>query len=531
MAEIVDYRVEKSYGELELLIEFGLYTKEIANEIIAKRREFEYALRKRTRSKLDYLKYIKYEMNILDSLEKYRKTTLENLKDKEKTKDLDDVDRRLLLLQTKKLNDIIRSRSGHISSLFRKLATSFQFDETLWLAYIEYAKGRNWNSRVSALYWRLLRVAGGNASLWAAAAQHEIESNKTYDVARGLFLRALRQHPKCLNLWLSYFGMELKFMDIIDRRAKIIFNTAKSINSSEKGKSKDEADWDEDPGDLGTNSDDDASSDDLNVEESTIDDEEERDESLPNVEAPKDDEEVLNGLLPKIIYDNATKSLGENVEQFILGTLKQLFSYQTASKGLLSIEAHIKKDIEDRVKSSDGSDQWSSILSTFKTRSLSDTLFQKGESTQPVSSGIKRAKISDEAERLNEIYQNQGILEARAFFRAEIKKKASLNLYIDMIKIELLDLDNSKDKLQQIDRIRYIIDTAIRKFGDKSASLWCLYLRFEYRNCNKTLEDLDRIQRLYKKATSTLVDPSNVEKVIEMFTLLQAGCYDHDPID
>lgn len=208
MAEIVEYRVEKSLDEVELLVEFGIVTKDAAKQILAKREDFEYTLRRRTKSKLDYLKYIRFEINILEAIEKYKKQVIQDYEKHKKETGEEDIDRKILMLQAKKLNDIVRSRSAHISSLFRKLTTGFQFDKKLWLAYIDFAKSRKWNSRVTALYWRLLRVASGDVELWLAAAQHEIEINKAYNSARGLFVRALRHHPESKKVYAAYLKME-----------------------------------------------------------------------------------------------------------------------------------------------------------------------------------------------------------------------------------------------------------------------------------------------------------------------------------
>lgn len=190
MAEIVQYRIEKTLDEIKLLVDFGILSKDEAREITNKRENFEYALRKRTKTKLDFLKYIRFEMNLLESIEQYKTTILS------KSKNMDEVDRKIFQLQSKKLNEIIRSRAAHISVLYRELTTKFQFDKKLWKAYIDFAKQRKWNSRVSALYWRLLRVAGDDESLWMQAAAHEIETNEDKDTARKLYLLGLRHHPK-----------------------------------------------------------------------------------------------------------------------------------------------------------------------------------------------------------------------------------------------------------------------------------------------------------------------------------------------
>ena len=195
MGEVVEYRVEKTLDELKMLVDFGLFNETHVREIVAKREKFEYALRRRTKNKLEYLNYIKFEMNLLNSIENYKKTVLKSTEQQ-----TDDIDQKILRLQAKKLRDVVRSREGHISFLFKKLTTSFQFDKRLWIAYIDFAKERKWNTRASALYWRLLRVAGDDEDLWLTAANHESSVREDINSARKLLLMALRHKPNSKKL-------------------------------------------------------------------------------------------------------------------------------------------------------------------------------------------------------------------------------------------------------------------------------------------------------------------------------------------
>uniref|UniRef100_A0A6G1SP06 U3 small nucleolar RNA-associated protein 6 n=1 Tax=Aceria tosichella TaxID=561515 RepID=A0A6G1SP06_9ACAR len=195
MAEVVEYRVDRTLDELKVLIDFGIFDEEHAKEIIKKREIFEYNLRRRTKTKLDYLKYIRFEMNLLESIEKYKNSILKQTESME-----DELERKIFRLQAKKLNEIVRARAGHVSVLYRRLVSKNQFDKRLWRAYIDFAKQRKWNSRVSALYWRLLRVSANDESLWIEAAKHEIENNQNQNTARKLFLMGVRHHRNSLEL-------------------------------------------------------------------------------------------------------------------------------------------------------------------------------------------------------------------------------------------------------------------------------------------------------------------------------------------
>lgn len=183
MAEIVEYRVGKTLGEIDVLIKFGILDEAEAREIINKREEYEYSLRRRTNDKLRHLKYIKFEWNLLSSIEQYQKTISSKTDDE------------IFKLQAKKLDEIIKSRVAHINFLYRKLIMKNQFDKRLWSAYIEFAKQRRMFSRVSALYWRLLRVMNNEESLWLDAADYEITTTKDLNTARKLLVLALRHNP------------------------------------------------------------------------------------------------------------------------------------------------------------------------------------------------------------------------------------------------------------------------------------------------------------------------------------------------
>lgn len=528
MAEVVEYRLEKFKDELKLLVEFGLFTKNNAKEVLAKRRDFEYTLRRRTRTKLDYLKYIKYEINFLDSLDKYRKTVLTSLNNGKKADDKsEEVDRRILLLQSRKLSDIIRSRSAHISSIFRKLTTSFQFDENLWLAYIDFANSRKWNSRVSALYWRLLRVSNTNPKLWILAAEHEVEINKAYDVARGLYLRAIRHLPASVPIWIGYMKMEIKFMNVVDQRAQIVFKTLKSNSDSssiddQKNQPQNEAIWDEDPGngsepDEGENCD-------MTPENIEVD---EQEDPKPTAKAIDDDDQIIRGHLPKIIYDNATKSLGDEAHKFILEVMRHIFNLNMATKGLTSLKKHIQDDLESRLTNdSRRQDLWTTMIRSLESQSITEvedkfsSLFSGSASCKRFKSSVKRTSTFDE---IYEVYRKGTIVQARKFYMDLLKKEATLGCFVGAIEVEILELEKTRDKKSQIDKIRELYEKAIGKYGTRCAKLWYEYMQFEFRHCNKTLEDLDRLTRIYNRAKYDLVDQSKVNTVIEKYSLLQAN--------
>lgn len=514
MAEIVEYRVEKTVDELNLLVEFGIFTEDDKKEILAKRQNFEYTLRRRNKSKLDYLRYIRFEVNLLEALDKYKKQVISDYYAKKDADKLEELERRILLLQAKKLNDIIRSRCAHISSLFRKLTTSFQFDEKLWLAYIDFAKSRGWNTRVSSLYWRLLRVKGDREDIWIAAALHEVRTNKTFDIARGLFLRALRHHQTSLNIWIEYIKMEIQFMEIVDRRARIIFKM--SENTAEK--QGDGVDiWVDDEKELKQTSGEDSAEIELEQEESNKKDE----DPIPQVKLIDEDDMILTGHLPKIIYNNSVKTFKSQPEfnSFVVGVLDFILSCEHQTKGLLSLQEHICTDLKRRYTEADPRVSKELATCCENLEDLKKYILQlKNDSPRP-QKRLKN-KAPSKLEQLYECYESQGIHAARNLFNDLEKsvKNQTLSLYVGMIQIETWRYEKDKSD-SQLNRVRSIYDKAITKFGTKKAKLWYEYLQLEHDRA-KSLEDFERINQMYQRAQSTL-HPSKVDKVIEKFTMLQ----------
>lgn len=522
MAEIVEYRVERTLDELNLLVDFGLFTEAQAKKVTSDRQNFEYKLRRRTRNKLDFLEYIRYELNLLESIDQYRKTVIKDYYKQKHNKEDDELGRRILLLQAKKLNDIVRSRSAHVSSLFRKLTTTFQFDKMLWMAYIDFAISRKWNTRVTALYWRLLRVASDDPTIWIAAARHEIEVNKAYDSARGLYLRALRHHPRSNTLWANYFKMELGFMDIVVQRARVIFKKPK-----DKEETRPEDIWvgDDEDGDEQKELEQDGEKD---VDETifTETSSKQEDDIVPLVNPIDQDDLITSGHLPKLVYDNAVKSpmCADEFNKFTIDIINYMFmTYTQFSKGLQSVKEHVAAGLKRLFEERDGR-----VSEELATQCDSVDFIRRQHEQHFGTEGIdkklsptKRRKIGQsKLEVLRKSYETDGLTRTRQKFESMEKSitNRTLSLYVGMIQIESEQLEKDKSK-QQLDRIRSIYNKAIAKYGKSKLKLWCEYIKFELALA-KDLEDVDRINRLYEQAQKTL-DPSKVNQLIERYTLLR----------
>ena len=75
MADTVQYRLERMTDELDDLERRGLFTRAELADVVRKRRDFEYRLRRHSPLRQDFLDYIAYELR-LDSLRNLRKRAI-----------------------------------------------------------------------------------------------------------------------------------------------------------------------------------------------------------------------------------------------------------------------------------------------------------------------------------------------------------------------------------------------------------------------------------------------------------------------
>lgn len=200
MAEVVEYRIERTITELEQLERYGLLTKDEIKTIIKKRKTYEYRLQRTKRLKEDYLKYIAYEESLLKLVKIRRnKSGFHH-----------------------KISQIDYTISANIRALYRKVVFKYQFDIQLWLSFINFCKSIKMFAKVSALYSRMLRIHSNNPSVWIMAAKFEFEENNSPETARSLLQRGIRFNAASKLLWHQYFRMELMFCTKLWKRRDIL---------------------------------------------------------------------------------------------------------------------------------------------------------------------------------------------------------------------------------------------------------------------------------------------------------------------
>ncbi|GAA5810647.1 hypothetical protein MFLAVUS_004071 [Mucor flavus] len=291
MAESVQYYLERMIPELEALEKKHIFSPVEIKSIIKKRTNFEYALQRRIKQKIDFLRSIEYEIN----LEDLRRKRVQ----------------RLGLQDALKGDHLQYSGARRIYNLFRRATTKFTGDISLWLQYIDYAKKNKANNILSGIFVQAIQFHPMNASLWIMTATWENEYNSNMAAARILLQRALRLMPQNQQLWHEYFRLELIYIEKIKLRRRVLgIEEEKGEDAMEVDNENDDdntiklpavtgedaSKWKEDEGD---------------------DDEEKKKRTLDENDIAKLEESnnpILQGLLAKIIYDNAIDTIPSDIE-------------------------------------------------------------------------------------------------------------------------------------------------------------------------------------------------------------------------
>uniref|UniRef100_A0A8C8GWW5 UTP6 small subunit processome component n=1 Tax=Oncorhynchus tshawytscha TaxID=74940 RepID=A0A8C8GWW5_ONCTS len=193
MAEIVQQRIENRIPELEQLERVGLFSKK---EV--KATALEYKLHRLIITKVDFIAYIQYEINVLELIKK----------------------RRSRIGYQFKREEIEYSIISRINSIFRRATTKWKDDVQLWLSHIAFCKKWNTKVQLSKVFSSMLAIHPEKPALWIMAAKSELEDRNLSESARQLFLRALRFHPESKKVYQEYFRMELLHAEKLRKQQK-----------------------------------------------------------------------------------------------------------------------------------------------------------------------------------------------------------------------------------------------------------------------------------------------------------------------
>ncbi|KAH9328245.1 hypothetical protein KI387_000353, partial [Taxus chinensis] len=203
MADIVQYKLEHMIPELDDLEKRGLFIKAEIKEIVKKRRDFEYLLKRPCPLKEDYIRYIEYEKQL---------EALRNLRKKEMVRGLKENNKKWHFSLCDKAS------SRRILDIYRRLLTRNKGEFEALVRVL--GKALNYHPNVPGL--------------WIYAAAWEFEHNLNVNAARALMLSGIRACPKSEILWLEYFRMELIFVNKLRaRKIALGLDTVSSLRDDE----------------------------------------------------------------------------------------------------------------------------------------------------------------------------------------------------------------------------------------------------------------------------------------------------------
>uniref|UniRef100_A0A673YL96 UTP6 small subunit processome component n=1 Tax=Salmo trutta TaxID=8032 RepID=A0A673YL96_SALTR len=182
MAEIVQQRIENRIPELEQLERVGLFSKKEVKSMLKRVTALEYKLHRLIITKVDFIAYIQYEINVLELIKK----------------------RRSRIGYQFKREEIEFSIISRINSIFRRATT----------------KWKNTKVQLGKVFSSMLAIHPEKPALWIMAAKSELEDRNSSESARHLFLRALRFHPESKKVYQEYFRMELLHAEKLRKQQK-----------------------------------------------------------------------------------------------------------------------------------------------------------------------------------------------------------------------------------------------------------------------------------------------------------------------
>ncbi|KAG5183286.1 U3 small nucleolar RNA-associated protein 6-domain-containing protein [Tribonema minus] len=172
MGDTVQAVMDRMVPDLEDMQRKGVFTREEVRAIAARRRDHEYLARRRQARKVDFLRYIEYELN-LEILRKIRRK-------------------------------------------------KFPGDVSLCLQHIDFAAKQTSTKILSRIFGRALQLHPHNAGLWIKAASWEFFDCANAVAARVLLQRALRINGVNQRLWVQYFRLEWCYLQKVIGRQQVL---------------------------------------------------------------------------------------------------------------------------------------------------------------------------------------------------------------------------------------------------------------------------------------------------------------------
>eukprot|EP00301_Raphidiophrys_heterophryoidea_P019826 c4671_g1_i1.p1 GENE.c4671_g1_i1~~c4671_g1_i1.p1 ORF type:complete len:669 (-),score=179.31 c4671_g1_i1:167-2173(-) len=271
----IDISLENMLPDLTDFYTRGIFSQNEIKSILKTRTQQENLMQGRLATKHDYLRAIQYEMNLMV------------LKGKRK--------RRLGIQKATRADFAVETR---IHALFRRALQRFQSDKKLWLQYLDLCVRSKSRKTMSKTFAHVLRIFPTEVGLWIYAASFEFEMNLNMTAARALLQRGIRVNPTHKRIWREYMRLECLYALKLRERREIlgIDHISKDID--------------------GDNAADDslAMNDDIIKVDPTFFPPPQKQKQNKDREAQAEEsaKAVLEGLIPKIVFQNAMKKFSND---------------------------------------------------------------------------------------------------------------------------------------------------------------------------------------------------------------------------
>lgn len=215
MAEHVQETLDRMVAPLRDLKDREIFTETEITQIVTRRRESEYLLRRLTARKADFLRYIQAEQG-LERLRQLR--TKQRHRDHLKSKSAP---------QNKQEQHVGDAHIvQHIHLLFVRAIRKFRSDISLHLLHADFCKEIQSFSRLGRVYTEALQFFPRQQGLWIEAASNEFFGpNRSIRNARVLLQRGIRFNKTSQDIWCQSFSLELHYAQMLRGRKQILLGS------------------------------------------------------------------------------------------------------------------------------------------------------------------------------------------------------------------------------------------------------------------------------------------------------------------
>ncbi|KAJ1657447.1 U3 snoRNP protein [Dispira simplex] len=346
MGDPVQIRIEETFPELDQYKLRGLFNPSEIKALVKRRTYFENLLFRQSPKKVDYLRYIEYELNLNALREKRAGRIVYKVAKKDDPKRRKTQWTMLLSMSNPAFAKHIALKRCEM--IFERALSRYMGDVNLWLQYLEELKRLGKHSLLAKTYSRAIRVHPTKPQLWLQAASYEYGEQGYVLGARALFQRGLRLNPTSTELWLEYFKMELLYAEKLCQRHELIEEHQTPLKEDEEGKIEGEQESTTLDGEV-------------HVDIPVLQEEEENGETQTGekptpifsngdeISESKSANPLLEGAIPRVVFANAITHIPSDVE-FRMRFARLYHQFPRFSKDSSMVYQSVKQDFPHQPK-------------------------------------------------------------------------------------------------------------------------------------------------------------------------------------